>query len=274
MTIRSRLIISVIALLTAGPVVAQDPVSDVEDPNEILKIAALEALVAAPPERALPLASKVLDADNTNEVKSRALFVLSQIDDPEAQARLVEVARGDNPELSVEAIRMIGIGGNEEAMAQLSDLYGSGDRNVRSAVLEAFMIADNEDAVFQIAQQAQDPEEFELAVHMLGAMGAIDRLRELSENNGYTEELVQAMGIVGGADVNATLMDIYRNAETDEIRQAALDGMLIAGHDEGVLELYRASDDVNEKRRLLETLSVMGSDLLFDVLDAALEGGL
>lgn len=274
MTIRSRLIITVIALLAAGQTLAQAPVSDVEDPNDVLKIAALEALVAAPPERALPLASKVLDADNSTEVKSRALFVLSQIDDPEAQARLVDVARGDNPELSVEAIRMIGIGGNEEAMGQLTDLYGSGDEHVRGAVLEAYMIAGDQDAVFQIAQQAQDPEEFELAVHMLGAMGAIDQLRALSQDSGYTAELVQAMGIVGGADVNATLMDIYRNAETDDVRQAALDGMLIAGHDEGVLELYRASDNVEEKRRLLETLSIMGSDLLFEVLDAALEGGL
>jgi HEAT repeat protein len=274
MTICSRFIVTVIALLSTGTAIAQEPVSEVEDPNDVLKIAALEALVAAPPERALPLASKVLDANNTTEVKSRALFVLSQIDEPEAQSKLVEVARGNNPELSVEAIRMIGIGGNEQAMAQLEDLYGSGDENVRGAVLEAYMIAGNEDAVFRIAQQAEDPEDFEMAVHMLGAMGAIDKLRALSQDNGYSAELVQAMGIVGGADVNATLMDIYRNAETDDVRQAALDGMLIAGHDEGVLELYRASDSVEEKRRLLETLSIMGSDLLFDVLDAALEGGL
>ena len=274
MTIRSRLLIAVFALVATGPALAQDPVSEVEDPNEVLKIAALEALISVPPERALPLATKVLDANNTTEVKSHALFVLSQIDTPEAQAKLLDVARSDNPELSVEAIRMIGIGGDEEAMAQLDGLYSSGDEHVRGAVLEAYMIAGDQDAVFRIAQQAQDPEEFEMAVHMLGAMGAIDQLRALSQDTGYSAELVQAMGIVGGADVNATLMDIYRNAETDDVRQAALDGMLIAGHDEGVLELYRESDDVEEKRRLLEALSIMGSDLLFEVLDAALEGGL
>jgi hypothetical protein len=105
-------------------------------------------------------------------------------------------------------------------------------------------------------------------------MGAIDELRALSQESGYTEELIQALGIAGGDDVNATLMDIYRNAETDDIREAALEGMLISGYDEGVLQLYRESDDIEEKRDLLEMLGIMGSDLMMEVIDEALEGGL
>ena len=84
MTIRSRLLIAVIATLAISTSLAQSAVSEVEDPNEVLKVAALEALISAPPERALPLVIKVLDTDNTDEVKERALFVLSQIDLPGA----------------------------------------------------------------------------------------------------------------------------------------------------------------------------------------------
>ena len=273
MTNRSKFIIATLALLIAGSSFAQSAVRDVEDPNEALKIAALEALISAPPERALPLVMKVLDADNTDEVKERALFVLSQIDLPEAQSRLLEVARSDNPELSAEAVRMIGIGGNEEAMAGLASLYQSGDADLREAVLEAYMIAGDVAAVNAIAANASSAEEFEAAVEMLGVMGAIDELRALSENSGYTAELIQALGIAGGDDVNATLMDIYRNAETDDIREAALEGMLISGYDEGVLELYRESDDIGEKRNLLEMLGIMGSDLMMEVIDEALAGG-
>ena len=239
MTIRSNLVIATAALLITSTGFAQSDVSDVEDPNETLKIAALEALISAPPERALPLVIKVLDADNTNEVKERALFVLSQIDMPEAQNRLLDVARAGDPELSAKAVRMIGIGGNEEAMAGLGSLYSSGDEDLRKAVLEAYMIAGDVAAVNSIAVNASSAEEYEKAVEMLGVMGAIDELRALSENSGYTEELIQALGIAGGADVNATLMDIYRNAESDDIREAALEGMMISGHDEGVLQLYR-----------------------------------
>ena len=273
MTIRPKLIIATVALPAMSASLAQTEVSDVEDPTEVLKIAALEALISAPPERALPLVIKVLDADNTDEVKERALFVLSQIDLPEAQTRLLDVARSDDPELSSEAVRMIGIGGNAEALAGLQDLYSSGDEDLRRAVLEAYMIAGDVDAVHAIATNASDADEFQAAVEMLGVMGAVDRLQALSESSGFTEELIQALGIAGGDDVNATLMQIYRDAETDDIRHAALEGMLISGYDDGVLALYKESTDVNEKRDLLQMLAIMDSDLMMEVIDAALAGG-
>lgn len=50
------------------------------------------------------------------------------------------------PELSSEAVRMIGIGGNAEALAGLQNLYSSGDEDLREAVLEAYMIAGDVDA--------------------------------------------------------------------------------------------------------------------------------
>jgi hypothetical protein len=49
--------------------------------------------------------------------------------------------------------------------------------------------------------------------------------------------------------------------------------MLISGYDQGVLELYRESTDVNEKRELLQMLSIMNSDLMLEIIDSALEGG-
>jgi HEAT repeat protein len=273
MTIRPKLVIATVALLAMSASLAQTAVSDAEDPNEVLKIAALEALISAPPERALPLVIKVLDADNTDEVKERALFVLSQINLPEAQTRLLDVARSSDPELSAEAIRMIGIGGNAEALAGLGDLYSEGDADMRDAVLEAYMIAGDVDAVFAIAENASDAEEFGNAVKMLGVMGAVDKLQALSESSGFTEELIQALGIAGGDNVNATLMEIYRDAETDDIRHAALEGMMISGYDDGVLELYKESTDINEKRDLLEMLAIMDSDAMMEVIDAALSGG-
>ena len=45
--------------------------------------------MAQPPERALPIIKKVLAGPQTTLVKQRALFVLSQIDSPEAQEILV-----------------------------------------------------------------------------------------------------------------------------------------------------------------------------------------
>lgn len=273
MKTRKLLIIATIALLATGVARAQDDVGDVEDPSEVLKIAALEALLAAPPDRALPLVTKVLDAENTTDVKEAALFVLSQINLPEAREKLLEIARSGDPELSAEAVRMIGISGDPDAMAGLNALYSAGDEEMRDAVLEAYLIAGDTDAVYDIAANASNADEFETAVEILGAMGATEELRSLSETSGYTEELIQALGIAGGDDVNQTLMDIYRSAETDDIREAALEGMMISGYGEGVLELYKESSDINEKRELLQMLAIMDGDLMLEVIDAALEGG-
>ena len=152
------------------------------------------------------------------------------------------------------------------------------------------------------AINTDDQESFAEAVEILGAMGARDELRNLRESTGFTSTLIkahavsgdfetlrelamdgsdsgnqlraiEALGIVGGPNVNATLVEIYNGAGSNEIKDAALRGFLISGYDEGVLELYRNSDDAAEKRRLLQTLTMMGSDKVMVVIDEALGDG-
>ena len=275
------------------------------DDADSLKMSALEALISAPPERALPIVSKVLSGDSSPALKERALFILSQIDLPEAQNQLVETARTGDTRLRLEAIRMIGIGGNPEALAALGELYANGDGNTKEAVLEAYLIAGDEQAVYQIALNSQDPQDFENAVQMLGAMGATRELRELRDRpgspgsgealiNAYAvagdvesliamatdssdpERQVQAihgLGIAGGSEVSNVLRNIYNGTDVEDVKEAALQGLLIAGDDQAVLELFRASDDAREKKKLLETLVMMDSDAVWDIIDSTLENG-
>jgi len=295
--------LSKLVLVTAGFLLSTLSIaqSDAPDADEQLKIAALEALITAPAERALPLVNKVLAGNHSADVKERALFILSQIDEPEAQSTLLRFAHEQSGELQVEAIRMIGISGNEEALASLGELYQAGDRDTRDAVLEAYMIAGDKQAVFEIAANADNKADFAEAVDMLGAMGARNELRELRNRAGMSDALIdayaisgdfetlrelaldgsdielqtqaiEAMGIVGGEQVDTTLMEIYRNAASDKVRDAALEGLLISGHDTGVLELYRSSEDSAEKKELLEYLVMMGSDDVWNIIDSALAG--
>jgi HEAT repeat protein len=272
----------------------------VDTDREQLQIAALEALASAPPERALPLARKVLAGKHSREVKERALFVLSQIDLPEAQQALAEAARSGDGELRYEAIRMIGIGGDPGALAELKPLYATDNEELREAVLEAYLIAGDADAVFELAANAKSESSFEDAVETLGAMNAREQLRRLRDKAGSSKDwieaiavsgdvetlrelaldssdperqtkAIEAMGIAGGDELKSSLVDIYRNAGTKEVREAALDGMLIAGHDEGVLTLYRESKSSAEKKELLEYLVMMDSDEIWNIIDSALE---
>ena len=290
-------IVVVIALTICNVTLAQD--DEVSEADE-LKITALEALISAPPERALPLVTKVLQGNHSDEVKESALFILSQIETPEAQALLLDAARQSSGDLQVEAIQMAGIGGDPDTLAALRDIYTNGDSDVREAVVEAYLIAGDSQAIYEIAAAAESEDDFESAVEMLAAMGAMDELRGLLDSRGPSEGLVQAyiiahdfetlntmamdgsnpdvqiqaiegLGIVGGEQANAVLLDIYRSANNEDVKGAAMDGMLIADYDEGLLALYRESEDTAEKRELLEYLTMMDSDEVWALIDEALE---
>ena len=294
----TKLVFAALLVFASSTSIAQ---SETTDDVEELKIAALEALMSAPAERALPIVAKVLAGNNSDDVKERALFVLSQIDLPEAQTLLLDTARQGSGEFRLEAIRMIGIGGEQAALSGLADLYASGDRDVREAVLEAYLIADDANSVYEIAANADNEDDFEEAVEILAAMDAREELRELRNSWGMSESLIEAyaisgdfetlrelsmdgsnpeqqahaieaLGIVGGNEVNATLVEIYQNSDSSDVREAALDGLLISGHDEGVLQLYRSSQDPAEKRELLQYLVMMDSESIWDVIDSALDG--
>lgn len=290
-------LITTLALL----LLATSAAGQTSEEQDSLKMAAMEALITAPPERALPIVDKVLAGNNSTELKEAALFILSQMNTAESQTRMLAYARDSEGELQAEAIRMIGIGGDDDALASLGDIYSSGNADVREAVLEAYLIANDADAVFQIAANASDEEEFSDAVQMLGAMGAHDQLRELRSRAGLSESLIEAyaisgdattlqelamddsnpeiqvqaieaLGIVGGEDVGQILVGLYQNASSEDVKEAALNGLLISGEDSRVLELYQNSSDTAEKRELLELLVMMGSDDVWDLIDSALDG--
>ena len=298
------------AVLLAIATGAQAQSHDPED-VEALREAAVEALITAPPDRALPLARKVVEGNYSDDLKERALFVLSQIDRPQAQEIILSLARSGGGDLQEEAIRMIGISGNKDALAQLTTLFKEGDEDTRDAVMEAFLIADDEEAVYKLALEADDEEVFTKAVETLGVMGAHEKLRQLRDQAKFTgssanEALIEAyaisgdfeslrvlainssdtksqlkaiegLGIVGSKAADEALRDIYmatpKGDEGEVVREAVAEGLMISGNDEIMLELFRASENPAEKRMLLEYLVIMDSDAIWEVIDQALDGG-
>ncbi len=268
--------------------------------DEVLALAAMEGLMSQPPERALPLLKRVLAGSQTTLIKRRALFVLSQMNVPEAQDILLQTSRSSNEELRHEAIRSIGIGGDAKALAALQDIYASGGPDVKQEVLQAWMIAGRKEQVYQAAVNAKSEDEVNAAIRMLGVMGAVEELRKLSDRPNAGAGLVEAyaisgdlaslrkiaqgsgdvavrieavrkIGIIHTGAAREALREIYKNDRDGEIREAALQGMLIADDEEGVLALYKAAQTADEKRRLLRTLSMMDGDAALQAIDAALE---
>jgi len=268
--------------------------------EESLALAALEGLMSQPPERALPLLKKVLGGSQSTLVKERALFVLSQIDKPEAHTIMLDYAKDTQNPLRGEAIRSIGIGGDKAMLDALKDVYNSGDAATRKNVLQAWLISGNKAAVYAVALAAQSEADASAAIHILSAMGAVDELRKIGEQRKASKSLMEAyaiagdlpslrkvadgngelalrvtairhIGIIGTEAAHAALREIYARNDGAELRDAALQGMLIGNDQQGVLTLYRAARTPEEKRKLLRTLSQMGGDAALQAIDAALE---
>ena len=294
---------TLLALLMAGATAAQAKDKEHEPApteQEELAIAALEGLMAQPRERALPILKKVLNGQHSTVVKERALFVLGQVGGPEGRDILMEVARSNNGQLRSEAIRSIGISGDAKSLDALLTDYKAGDPELKQDILQAWMIAGRREMVYQAALNAKTEDEASDAIRMLGVMGAKEELRKLAErpttpdglvdalaisgdlaglrqivdgkgDKEVREDAVQRIGVIGSDAARSALREIYTSNTDEDIKEAALQGMMISQDEKGVLAIYRASKSTDEKRTLLRMLSMMNSDAALEAIDAALE---
>jgi HEAT repeat protein len=273
------------------------------DDEEDLADIAVEGLMNAPPERALPLLKKVLQGQHSTKVKKRALFVLSQLGSDAALDVVIDAAKSSpDPELRAEAIRMLGVSGEDRAIERLREIYAtSTDAHEKKQIIEAWLVADRKDLVLASARNEPDPAVRAKAIETLGALDASDELKQLFDVTQDAENrraIVQALGVSGNGDALAAiagdaklpedlrrdalqalgvagaddkLVQLYRQANTDALRDATLQGLIVAGDSDGVLELYRAAKTVDEKKALLRTLTVMGDDSAIDAIEGELD---
>lgn len=271
------------------------------DDADALAEVAIDGLLSAPPERAVPLLKKVLAGNYTPKVKKRALFVLSQTGDPSAIQSIEALALNGEGSLRREAIHMLGISGDPAAMQALERIYtGSKDTDTRRYLLNAFMVANERDTVLRIARTDADPVMRTEAVQMLGVMNATSELQAIFDadkdpdvrravlrafgiagdvpalsviagGNGdeaLRVEAIHGIGIAGGADA---LVGLYAKADSPRIRDAVLQGLMVSGKSDAVLQLYRGAKDVEDKKRILRTLTLMGDDSAVDAIEEVLK---
>lgn len=277
-----------------APAAAQDAGGD----SELAEIA-VEGLMQAPPERALPLLRKVLAGKQPEKVKRRALFVLSQLDSDDALGVLIDVARNGDESLRGEAIRMLGVSGEDKALNALLSLYKSAKVEDRRQVLHAWLTADRKDLVVKAAREETDEGLRNEAVQLLGAMEATDELKQLLPTltdarlqaavinslgvAGDIDGLVQllagnltpparvaafrAIGVSGGERAGRTLVSLYPRATTAEERQAVLEGVLISDDAKAMVSLYKSAKSKEEKQQILRMLTSMDDEAALDVIE-------
>lgn len=290
------------ALLTPGKPATAAGTSRASGEDDLAD-AAVEALLTASPERAIPLLDKVLKSQRPLRTKQRALFVLSQIGDPRALDRVIELTRGNtDPALRAEAIRILGIGGDARGAERLREIYASSkDAAEKRQVIDAWLIADRKDLILAAARTESDPKLRAHAVQMLGALGATAELGQLFDATADADSriaIVRALGIAGeGTRVAAIAADtkqpesvraaaleavglsgkggellggLYAKADTEGLRDATLRAMLIAGDSAGLRRLYGEVRTPEEKKAVLRMLGMVDGDATLDLIERAL----
>lgn len=274
------------------------------DDDDIAEIA-VEGLMNAPPERAVPLLKKVLQSRHSDKVKKRALFVLSQIDEDAALDSVVDVAKTSNdPALREEAIRMLGVSGEDRAIKRLGELYAvSKDPRERRAIIQAWLVADRKDLILVSARNEADGSVRQAAIQALGALDASSELKQLFDStkdpasqreiiqalgvagdvksltviaegtqpDEIRVEAIQALGVAGDEGGSAALVRLYPKAGSPALRDAVMQGLLVAGDGDALLQLYRQAKTKEEKQALLRFITTTNSDAALDVIESELK---
>jgi hypothetical protein len=227
-------------------------------PDEELKLMALNGLAHQDPARAVPMLEGILGGSSSVKMKRQALFVLAQSNSAEARATLSRVARGEkHPQLQMEAIKYLGIFGGSESRQALSDIYAAtNDTEVKKAVLHGFMTSGAKDQVLPLARAEKDPELREAAIHQLGIMGAQDELWQLYQGETSKQAkkaILHALFIGGGVE---RLQEALRTEQDPELRRTAIHSLgLVGGRASALLaSLYQSEKDVETRRQVLNAL--------------------
>jgi HEAT repeat protein len=284
-----------------------DPVSPQAEPDQNLKLLAVNALMEQDPAQAVPILEKILAGNQSDELKKRALFVLAQSQSPQAAAVIGKVAQGQSgPELQIHAIYMIATAQGKHANETLANLYKqTSDVRVKKAILQAYLITGDSSKVLEAARQETNPDLAKTAVHTLGAMSAVQDLQglyratnsaetkadiinaliasghegvavlsEIAQSEQDTElrrKAIRNLGISGGMSVAPVLVAAYQKSSDTDTKQAAAQGLFLANDAHDLVALARAEKDTNMKQYLVQQLGLIHSqeatDYMLEILN-------
>lgn len=230
--------------------------------DEDLKLYALSGLMNHNPQKALPLVQQYLKGKHSLQDKEKALFLLTQSDLPQARQALLQIVRGsEHPELRAEAIRYVGLIAEDDRslLSELDGLYSSSqDRKLRSAVIEAFGMAEHRSGLVALIRAEKDQDLRRRAIDMLGGADGTEELKSLLQGETDTETrraLIRALGNAGDVDVLITA------ARGDKDPEARIEAIHSLGNDESpraaeaLRSLYAGSSDRRTRMAVIDALS-------------------
>lgn len=269
------------------------PVSPQAEPDEELKLLALNALMEQDQAQAIPVLQGILNGNQSEELKSRALFVLAQSNSAQAVTLIGQIAKGQSgPALQIKAIRMLAAAQGKRADDTLAGIYQqSSDAQVKRVILQSYLITGDSSKLLEAARQEKNPELVKTAVQTLGAMSAGQDLLAMyrSSSNAQTKadiinaliasgqkgvsplsdiaqseqdadlrrKAIRNLGVAGGLSVAPVLVSTYQRNTDEETKRAAAQALFLANDAQDLVTLARSEKDMEMKKYLVQQLSLM-----------------
>jgi hypothetical protein len=280
------------------------PAHPESQPDEELKMLAIQGLMNSDPQRAMPLLEKVLNGPGTPKEKSKALFVLAQNGSAQSREILGRIARGQsNPDLQRKAVEYLGLFGGQQSRQTLADIYAStNDPSIKRAILRSYMIGGDKEHLFAAAKSEKDASLRTDAIRQLGLVHAPEELRQLyaaetspevkkgilqafflSGDAKFLSEAAQGekdpeirrtaihnLGLIGSEDARQALPTIYAKETDRENKETVLNALFIQGNAHALVTIARGEKDPELKKLAVSKLSLMnskeGNDYLMEIL--------
>jgi tetratricopeptide (TPR) repeat protein len=280
------------------------PPSPEAEGDDDVRLLALDGLLNADPERAIPMIEKILAGTASSKLKDRALFVLCQSNSPRAREIVGRLARFGSPDVQRRALRYLGIFGGAESRKILAEVYAaSSDAEIKQAILQSFMVSGDRAQLLAAARSEKSPELRRTAIHQLGAMGAQGELLEMYRDEtslelrkavieaitvgGNADKLlelarmekqpelrlmaVRGLGMLGAAQTASALVSLYASERDHAVKLAVIEAFMVQGNAKALVELARKETDPALKKEIVASLSRTGgkeaADYLMELLD-------
>ena len=142
------------------------------DPNDDLKLLALNSLMEQEPEKAMPALRTFIFSDKPIELRRRALFVLGESKAPGSRELLVEIAtKHTEPALQRAAVQTLATTEGKAAAPELLKIYqGSTDPQVKRAAVSGLFIAQDAPDLVTLAKAEKDMDTKRYVVTQLALM--------------------------------------------------------------------------------------------------------
>jgi hypothetical protein len=269
------------------------PVQPQAEQDEELKLLALNSIMQGGNPNALPILQQILEGQNSERLKERALFVLAEFQSKQGQELLGQIVRGEkDPGLQIKAIRLVAAAQGSNSASTLESVYSkSSEPSVKRAILDSYLVMNDPEKLVQIAQHESDPELARHAVNELGAMGAVSRLSEIynatsskdvksaiinayvaagskgtdalgaiassEQDSDLRRKAIRNMGPAGGGSAIPALLAIYSKSSDEESKKAAIDALFVADDAHDLVALARSEKDPAAKKNIVGKLAVM-----------------